>query len=393
MVRGRGRGVMPWYRVGAGDGAQVPQPRHREPIRACRSAHQRGGMSLAAEPPVSIASRIDTVPNLVTAVRTVAAVVLGIAALVARSPRALLAAYATYWVGDMLDGWSARRLGQETRIGAVLDIVSDRACMAVLAGACLVLRPDTAAPMAVFLLQFMVLDCVLSLAFLGWPIREPQRLPRGRQARPPTQLVTAGQGAEHVGGGRGHAGRLGVPGAGDRGGPHPAQGLVRAPGPHPAGLVVIPEVLAAAGVGFVSALLPVVSAEAFQAGSSFLQPPVLIAACTAALAVGQTGGKVVIFTASRRGAGRWRTAHAGRTSRAPALLGRVNARLLQWLSHPWVARPPWPCPPRSACRPLALVSATAGASGIRCRAFVLACLGGRLVRFAGLAGVVAAVTG
>jgi phosphatidylglycerophosphate synthase len=130
-------------------------------------------MTLAAEPPVSIASRIDTVPNLVTAVRTVAAVVLGIAALVARSPELLLAAYATYWVGDMLDGWSARRLGRETRIGAVLDIVSDRACMAVLAGACLVLRPDTAAPMAVFLLQFMVLDCVLSLAFLGWPIRSP----------------------------------------------------------------------------------------------------------------------------------------------------------------------------------------------------------------------------
>ena len=43
--------------------------------------------------------------------------------------------------------------------------------------------------------------------------------------------------------------------------------------------------------------------------------------------------------------------------------------------------------------PLALVSATAGASAIRCRAFVLACLAGRLVRFAGLAGVVAAVTG
>lgn len=37
MVRGRGRGVMPWYRVEAGDEAQVPQPRHREPIRACRS--------------------------------------------------------------------------------------------------------------------------------------------------------------------------------------------------------------------------------------------------------------------------------------------------------------------------------------------------------------------
>jgi len=130
-------------------------------------------MTLEAALPVPIASRIATVPNLITLVRTVAAVALGIAALVARSPELLLTAYATYWIGDMLDGWSARLLGQETRIGAVLDILSDRACMGVLAGACLALRPDTAAPMAVFLLQFMVLDCLLSLAFLGWPIQSP----------------------------------------------------------------------------------------------------------------------------------------------------------------------------------------------------------------------------
>ncbi len=130
-------------------------------------------MTLAFEQSAPVASRIATVPNIVTVVRTVAAVALGIVALLQRSPELLVGAYATYWFGDMLDGWSARRLGQETRIGAVLDILSDRACTAVLAGAFLVLRPDAALPMAVFLLQFMVLDCVLSLAFLGWPIKSP----------------------------------------------------------------------------------------------------------------------------------------------------------------------------------------------------------------------------
>jgi CDP-diacylglycerol--glycerol-3-phosphate 3-phosphatidyltransferase len=130
-------------------------------------------MTLAFEQPVSSGSTIRTIPNLVTVTRTVGAVVLGIAALLQRSPELLVAAYATYWSGDILDGWSARRLGQETRIGAVLDIVSDRACMAVLAGAYLVLRPEAAVAMGVFLLQFMVLDCVLSLAFLGWPIKSP----------------------------------------------------------------------------------------------------------------------------------------------------------------------------------------------------------------------------
>ena len=130
-------------------------------------------MTFASEHSVSAVSQIRTVANTITIVRTVAAVVLGIAALVLRAPELLIAAYAVYWVGDMLDGWSARRLGQETRIGAVLDILSDRACTCVLAGAFLVLRPDVAVPMGVFLLQFMVLDCLLSLAFLGWPIKSP----------------------------------------------------------------------------------------------------------------------------------------------------------------------------------------------------------------------------
>jgi CDP-diacylglycerol--glycerol-3-phosphate 3-phosphatidyltransferase len=129
-------------------------------------------MTLAYEHAVTI-TPIRTVPNVVTSVRTAAAVVLGIAALVYRSPELLATAYATYWIGDILDGWSARRLHQETRIGAVLDIISDRACTSILAGCFLVLRPDVAAPMGVFLLQFMVLDCLLSLAFLGWPIKSP----------------------------------------------------------------------------------------------------------------------------------------------------------------------------------------------------------------------------
>ena len=130
-------------------------------------------MTFTIEQPASIGFRISTVPNIVTAVRTVGAVALGIAALSTRAGDLIVGAYVVYWVGDILDGWLARRLGQETRIGAVLDIISDRACMCVLAGAYLGVRPEAAAPMALFLLEFMVLDCVLSLAFMGWPIKSP----------------------------------------------------------------------------------------------------------------------------------------------------------------------------------------------------------------------------
>ena len=66
---------------------------------------------------------LGTVPNIITVVRTVAAVVIGGAGVAASSLVLLAVAYAVYWVGDIADGWCARRLGQETRIGAVLDIV------------------------------------------------------------------------------------------------------------------------------------------------------------------------------------------------------------------------------------------------------------------------------
>ncbi len=119
------------------------------------------------------AAPVATWANLVTVVRTVVAVALGMAALVDHDARLLVVAYAVYWVGDMLDGWLARRLDQETRLGAIADIVSDRACCAVLVCGLCTLQPALWPALVVFLLQFMVLDCVLSLSFLGWPLLSP----------------------------------------------------------------------------------------------------------------------------------------------------------------------------------------------------------------------------
>ncbi|WP_243710615.1 CDP-alcohol phosphatidyltransferase family protein [Micromonospora sp. KC213] len=112
-------------------------------------------------------------PNAITIVRAVAAIVLAVLALTRASPALLIAAYATYWLGDVLDGLVARLLRQETRFGAVLDIVADRASCSLCIAALLVLRPELAVPCAVFLVQFLVLDCHLSLAFLRWPILSP----------------------------------------------------------------------------------------------------------------------------------------------------------------------------------------------------------------------------
>jgi CDP-diacylglycerol--glycerol-3-phosphate 3-phosphatidyltransferase len=112
---------------------------------------------------------VRTLPNAITVVRTVAAVALGLVAVAAQSLLLVVVAYSIYWVGDMLDGFVARRTGQETRIGAVLDIVSDRACTAVLCVGLVRLLPGITAVAVVFLLSFLVLDTMLSLVFLCWP--------------------------------------------------------------------------------------------------------------------------------------------------------------------------------------------------------------------------------
>ncbi|WP_229051356.1 CDP-alcohol phosphatidyltransferase family protein [Aeromicrobium sp. Leaf350] len=115
-----------------------------------------------------------TIPNAITVVRTVVSLGLAVVALGAddRLPW-VIAAYLVYYLGDSADGLAARLLGQETRLGAVHDILSDRLCTALCASNLILLQPDLAVPVAIFLLNFMVLDCLLSLSFLLWPIVSP----------------------------------------------------------------------------------------------------------------------------------------------------------------------------------------------------------------------------
>ena len=119
------------------------------------------------------AERLGTSANVVTLVRTVAAVVLAGLAIRGDSLTLLVASLAVYWVGDMFDGLVARVRGCETRIGAVLDILSDRFCAAAFYLGLAWLQPEHVLPVLVYLAEFMVVDCFLSLAFLAWPIRSP----------------------------------------------------------------------------------------------------------------------------------------------------------------------------------------------------------------------------
>ena len=120
-----------------------------------------------------------------TIARTIACAALTVEAVAGASWRVLLAAVAAYWVGDVCDGILARSTARETRFGAALDVVCDRACCALVLLGAVALDPSFALPVAVYLLAFVVVDTLLSLTFLAWPLlsRGPLSTVRGRLAR------------------------------------------------------------------------------------------------------------------------------------------------------------------------------------------------------------------
>ena len=127
-------------------------------------AHSRRGVG--HEPVV-------TAPNTITVVRTVLSIVLAMAALAHASPGMLVASYLVYWVGDMADGEVARRMGLETRIGAVFDVVGDRANSLTCAACFVALDPRLAIPMTIYVIEFAVVDTMLSLGFLAFDVLGP----------------------------------------------------------------------------------------------------------------------------------------------------------------------------------------------------------------------------
>lgn len=117
--------------------------------------------------------RVWTVATATTFVRTLASAVLVTRAAIEGSLGLLVASLVVYWVGDMLDGFLARLLDCETRIGAVLDILSDRFCAGAFYVGLAFLEPSLSPAIFLYLFQFMVVDGYLSIAFLAWPVRSP----------------------------------------------------------------------------------------------------------------------------------------------------------------------------------------------------------------------------
>ncbi len=111
--------------------------------------------------------------NLATGVRVAGCLAFYCAAALTGREAWNLAGLLLYWALDVADGGIARALRQETRIGAQLDILADRLLLASFYANFLRAHPGLAVPVALHLLQFVVLDQYLSLQFMRWPCLSP----------------------------------------------------------------------------------------------------------------------------------------------------------------------------------------------------------------------------
>jgi CDP-diacylglycerol--glycerol-3-phosphate 3-phosphatidyltransferase len=121
----------------------------------------------------AVAQEVRTWANLVTAIRLVAALVAFAVAWQTGLLRWSLIGLLVYWVGDLLDGWLARALRQETLFGAQMDILSDRISVIIFYVSYIIHRPGKMAAALLFLFEFAVLDTYLSNQFMRWPVLSP----------------------------------------------------------------------------------------------------------------------------------------------------------------------------------------------------------------------------
>lgn len=111
--------------------------------------------------------------NLVTALRGVLGIAIFTVAAFTHSEAWNFAGLAVYWLLDVADGFLARRLDQETRLGAQMDILCDRLLVTFFYLNYVWIYPELLVPVVLFLFQFMGIDHYLSNQFMRWPVKSP----------------------------------------------------------------------------------------------------------------------------------------------------------------------------------------------------------------------------
>ncbi|HDJ22617.1 MAG TPA: CDP-alcohol phosphatidyltransferase family protein [Candidatus Aminicenantes bacterium] len=120
-------------------------------------------------PPESIYST----PNLITLLRLGASLAFFTLALLERNETYNFIGLALHWLGDVADGFVARRFHQETILGAEIDIIADRVEFLFFFINFLFFHPQLYLPIIVYLLDFAFVDFYLSYQFIKFDLISP----------------------------------------------------------------------------------------------------------------------------------------------------------------------------------------------------------------------------
>jgi len=112
-------------------------------------------------------------PNILTLIRLISSLIFFILAITKMNPSYNYIGLGIHWLGDVVDGFYARKFKQETILGAEIDIIADRVETLFFFVNFLHFRPQLFLPVALYLLDFAFVDFYLSYQFLKFNIISP----------------------------------------------------------------------------------------------------------------------------------------------------------------------------------------------------------------------------
>ena len=111
--------------------------------------------------------------NILTLIRLVLSLAFFIVAILKNSFTYNFIGFLIHWIGDFIDGFYARKLKQETILGAEIDIIADRLEIIFFYVIFLHFRPYLFLPAALYLIDYAFVDFYLSYQFIKFNIISP----------------------------------------------------------------------------------------------------------------------------------------------------------------------------------------------------------------------------
>lgn len=117
--------------------------------------------------------RTATVPNGITLLRLGLSLTFFVLAILRGRELYNFIGLGIHWLGDVLDGFWARRFKQETILGAEIDIIADRVEILFFYVIFLTFHPQLFLPVVIYAIDFAFVDFYLSYQFVKYDIISP----------------------------------------------------------------------------------------------------------------------------------------------------------------------------------------------------------------------------